>query len=75
MTDWEVRKKQWKIKLLVEVVKGIGLLFLLANAYGKKMLDSYPLVETELEVLLLFFLIILFYDYFINVTMKQCHKN
>lgn len=34
---------------------GLGHLFLLINAYRKKMLGAYPLVETELEVLLLFF--------------------
>jgi len=56
---------------------GLGHLFLLINAYRKKMLGAYPLVETELEVLLLFFfLIILFlWLYFINVTIKQYHKD
>ena len=34
---------------------GLGHLFLLINAYRKKMLGAHPLVETELEVRLLFF--------------------
>ena len=34
---------------------GLGRLFLLINAYRKKMLGAHPLVETELEVRLIFF--------------------